>query len=147
MSCPVLPEALAPPCPERPPRLLPDVRERTPDNCRTTPDATTATPDATSATLDATFATRLSVPRAVEVAFFAEVERRPDVLRVVRDFVLALRAFVRPPRFFVEALLARDFVADAERRLTAGFRPLLFFFDPLLRAAMVYSPFCESRTH
>jgi hypothetical protein len=97
--------------------------------------------------LDATFATRLSVPRAVEVAFFADVERRPDVLRVVRDFALVLRAFVRPPRFFAGALLPRDFVADAERRLTVAFRPLLFFFDPLLRAAMVYSPFCESRMH
>jgi hypothetical protein len=118
-----------------------------PDNCRTTPVATTATPDATSATLDATFATRLSAPRAVEVAFFADVERRPDVLRVVRDFALALRAVLRPPRFFAETLLARDFVADAERRFTGAFLPLLFFFDPLLRAAMVHSPFCESRTH
>jgi hypothetical protein len=111
-----------------------------PDSCRTTPLATTATPEATSATLDATFATRLSAPLVRELAFLA-IERRPDVLRP-RDFAAA-RTVLRPPRFLVEARLARDFADDVERRLALAFRFPLFFLDALLRAAMVLSPFAS----
>jgi hypothetical protein len=85
------------------------------------------------------------VPLVVDTAFLA-FERPPAVLRPDPVFELAVRAAVRPPRFFFE-VGDLDFLADAERRLTAALRPLLFFFDPLLRAAMVYPPFCESRVH
>ena len=69
-------------------------------------------------------------------------ERRPDVLRPAPVFEPAVRAVVRPPLFFFE-VRALDFVADAECRLAAVFPPLLFFFDPLLRAAMCIPPFAS----
>ncbi len=79
-------------------------------------------------------ATRLNVLLVVEAAFLV-FEPRPEVLRPAPVFEPAVRVAVRPPRFFFE-VRDFDFAADAERPLAAVFRPLLFVFDPLLRAAM-----------